>query len=114
MKNDQHRVLPEHIALLKAAQVDWVDCEFGAPAIDCKRPYGNSSVHEDIVEVLHDAGLWPTAPADSELSEDDRERLALFHKGTERALQIFLQVGAMEPGLYESPAYRNRWTRIGD
>ena len=35
-------VKPEHIKLIKKMCISWQDCEFGAPAIDCKRPYGNS------------------------------------------------------------------------
>ena len=43
-------VTEEHLKLLRRAYVDWEDCEFGAPAIDCKRPYGNSDVIADIGE----------------------------------------------------------------
>lgn len=34
----------------------WDDCETGAPAIDPKRPYGNSSVASDVLEIL---GMTP-------------------------------------------------------
>ena len=42
----------EHIKLLRQMCVSWDDCEFGAPAIDCKRPYGNSDVYSDIAKIL--------------------------------------------------------------
>ena len=45
-------VTDEHLKLLRGAYVGWDDCEFGAPAIDCKRPYGNSDVIADIAEIL--------------------------------------------------------------
>ena len=32
--------------------VQWRDCEYGAPEINPKRPYGNSSVELDICEIL--------------------------------------------------------------
>jgi hypothetical protein len=32
--------------------ITWDDCEFGAPACDCKRPYGNSDVYGDMAEIL--------------------------------------------------------------
>ena len=35
----------------------WDDCEFGAPAIDCKRPYGNSDVYNDIAKILEIKGI---------------------------------------------------------
>lgn len=38
----------EHLELLKRAFVSWDSCEYGAPAINCKRPYGNSYVEGDI------------------------------------------------------------------
>ena len=45
-------VTEEHLKLLRRAYVGWDPCEFGAPAIDCKRPYGNSDVISDIGEIL--------------------------------------------------------------
>lgn len=42
----------EHIKLLKSAYLRWDDCETGAPAIDPKRPYGNSNVEGDVREIL--------------------------------------------------------------
>lgn len=39
MSDDQVFTLTdEHLTLLRAAYIGWEDCEFGAPAIDCKRP----------------------------------------------------------------------------
>jgi hypothetical protein len=45
-------VTDEHLKLLRRTNVGWEDGEFGAPSIDCKRPYGNSSVYNDIAEIL--------------------------------------------------------------
>jgi len=42
----------DHLKLLEKAYWKYEDCEYGAPAIDCKRPYGNSDVEEDIAEIL--------------------------------------------------------------
>jgi len=42
----------EHLKLLKNMYVGWDDCEFGAPNIDPKRPYGNSDVINDIANAL--------------------------------------------------------------
>lgn len=42
----------EHIKLLRAMYVGWSDCEYGAPEIDPKRPYGNSYVEGDVHEIL--------------------------------------------------------------
>ena len=42
----------EHLKLLKEMYVGWNECEFGAPEIDPKRPYGDSDVYEDMNKIL--------------------------------------------------------------
>ncbi len=49
---DRFILTDEHVKLLRQANVSWDGCEFGAPGIDPKRPYGNGDVHSDIVEIL--------------------------------------------------------------
>lgn len=95
-------VTKEHIKLLQSAVVRWEDCEFGAPSIDCKRPYGNSSVYQDIAEVL---GI----PYGS-LNKDWAYQL---HKETEIALQIFLNFGRMIPGRYVRKDWGN-WNIVAE
>jgi hypothetical protein len=88
--------------------VSWQDCEFGAPEINPKRPYGNSDVIPDILEIL---GL----PYDSENPNEALEDFAQkIHKETETALQIFLIIGKMEVGEYEKKdKYNDRsWVKI--
>ena len=46
-------ITENHLKLLKNMYVDWNDCEFGAPRINPKRPYGNSNVVDDIAEILN-------------------------------------------------------------
>jgi Resolvase, N terminal domain len=51
--NPRHfAITDEHLRLLRRACVMWFDAEFGAPAIDPKRPYGNSIVYADMAEIL--------------------------------------------------------------
>lgn len=110
----QFRVLPEHVKLLQSAYVGWDSGEFGAPAIDCKRPYGNSSVIPDIGEIL---GETPEDDATDDYggwSRAQEERFCQLHEETAHALQIFLRTGVLQPGLYEAEKYRQDWRRIGD
>jgi hypothetical protein len=86
----------EHVKLLRAAYVSWEGREYGAPAIDCKRPYGNNDVPDDIRRVL-------SLP---HLSDDDCRAL---HEETQTALQIILRTGAFGPGAYEANRYRRDW-----
>ena len=101
-------VTEEHIKLLRNAYVKWDDCEFGAPAIDCKRPYGNSSVLYDVAEILGYKRMgedwsWP--------SQELYDKLNRLHKETLTALQIFLSIGIMEPGYYKSTDYGSTWSK---
>jgi hypothetical protein len=86
----------QHIKLLQRMYVTWFDCEFGSPAIDPKRPYGNSDCEEDIAEIL---GIEWEDDGDG-MSDDLRERMEDLHKETEVALQIVLCTASFHPGTY--------------
>ncbi len=49
---EKFTITQDHIKLLQRMCVSWWGCEFGAPSIDCKRPYGNSDVISDICKIL--------------------------------------------------------------
>lgn len=87
----------EHIKLLRSMNVGWQDCEYGAPEIDPKRPYGNSSVELDIAEIL---GWELGEDDDDELTDEQRERAATLHRETQTALQVVLHTLSLEPGTY--------------
>lgn len=95
----------DHIKLLRAMHVGWQDCEYGAPEVDPKRPYGNSSVEPDVHEILTDETEY-------ELTEEQRERYAAIHRETEVALQIVLATGSFDPGTYIRESYRQNWRRV--
>lgn len=103
-----------HVRLLRAMNVDWDDHETGAPAIDPKRPYGNSAVLRDIYELLVPDAAWDDdrgLPAG--LSSREWAELASaygqLHAETEIALQIVLDTGGFQPGVYTAPAYGGKW-----
>lgn len=104
----QFRVLPEHIILLQNAYVRWNDCETGAPCIDPKRPYGNSSVIPDIAEILNKQS------DDDDYSDESSDYFFNLHKETEQVLEIFLQTGVMMPGLYQRDTsnYHSKWQYV--
>ena len=95
----------EHVALLRAMCVGWQDCETGAPEIDPKRPYGNSSVDLDVAEALG----WEV-DADEGLTDEQRDRAMTLHRETEVALQVVLQTGSFTPGTYVN---RDRFAPYG-
>lgn len=100
----------DHIKLLSRFCVYWEDSEFGAPSIDCKRPYGNSSVIEDIVEILG-IELFEDAYGEKHVSREQIEGCQELHKETETALQIVLATKSFEPGIYECEQYSHKWMR---
>lgn len=85
-----------HLKLLQRAYVSWDNCEFGAPAINCKRPYGNSNVIEDIAEILK----INKRKGYDVFSSDQEEKMSKIHKETQIALQICLILGRFEVGKY--------------
>jgi hypothetical protein len=92
-------VTEKHIKLLKRAYVEWLEIESGAPAIDPKRPYGNSDVVKDVAEIL---GLEPIIDRYGEKTwtHEQGKLCEKLHRETEYALQIFLCMGEIKPGVY--------------
>lgn len=105
-------VKPEHVALLRRAYVGWDECEFGAPAIDPKRPYGNSDVLRDIREVLGREEAECPHCGEALSLPDDEDELTKLHRETETALQIVLATGSFEPGVYEASDYGTDWRKV--
>lgn len=93
-----------HLILLRAMNVGWCGDEYGAPAIDPKRPYGNGDVEEDIAELI---GLRLANP--DLLTGDFLRKL---HEQTETALQVVLATGTFEAGTYECDRYCRNWRKV--
>lgn len=93
----------EHLKLLENAEIRWEDCEFGAPAIDCKRPYGNSSAEYDICEILEIEE--DKSNEDYPYSQEDLDYANKMHEETENALSIILQTRSFELGTYENKGH---------
>lgn len=95
---EQFKIDDRHLTLFKRMNVDWWGVEFGAPAIDPKRPYGNGDVIKDMRDILHlsveedEDGLFPP--------EFDRA-MADLHAEMKTALQVCLSTQSFETGLYE-------------
>lgn len=99
-----------HIKLLRHFYVGWQDCETGAPEIDPKRPYGNSSVARDVAKIL---GEPIVEDVQGYMEAKQGARLMRLHSETETALQIVLVTGAFEPGEYEREPYLSRsWRKV--
>lgn len=78
-------ITEDQVKLLNRMQVMWIDGEYGAPAINPKRPYGNSAVESDICEILG----WKKEGDDGEgpcWSSVQRKRAEDIHTGMEAVL----------------------------
>lgn len=103
------KVTENHLKLLKAAYIDWNDTEFGGPCIDPKRPFGNSEVYGDIVDIL---GL--TMPDEEKEPEKYKRFIDSLDKGyreLEDCLEILCTNLSLEVGYYESDGYKN-WRKV--
>lgn len=114
MKNKKFTMTEDHLKLLKRMNVSWWDCEYGAPAIDCKRPYGNSDVGADIHEILTGESIGSSDSKRDTLTDEEEERYRGIHEQMETALQVALASGKFEAGEYEAEEYGDDWHKVGE
>lgn len=91
-------VTEDHLKLMRRMVVVWYGGEYGAPGINCKRPYGNSDVEGDISEILG----WPGRDEAGELPNGQEAKAKLLHQEMQQALQVCLSSGRFDAGLYDS------------
>ena len=92
-------VTEDHLKLLKHFWIDWDNTEFGAPAVDPKRPYGNSSVISDIAEILGwmDSDWWD---GDQDIPSEWHVNGNKIHKEMQTVLQILVSTLSISTGTY--------------
>lgn len=103
-------VTASHIKLLRHARVSWYNCEYGAPGIDPKRPYGTSTIERDIGKILgipedgYGGYKYPTI-----------QSFEKIHEELDIVLQIVLKTGSFETGIFtkEDPYDSTSWKRVG-
>lgn len=109
-------ITDNHLKLMKHLVVEWDDCEFGAPCIDPKRPYGNSDVIDDIAEIIGIKKDKNTIDFDkdeakeyddindyfseAEWKEEVYDKMNVLHKEMQIVLQIIFALGKIEVGNY--------------
>lgn len=102
-------ITEDHLKLLRRMYVSWQHNCFGAPSIDCKRPYGNSYVYGDIAEIL---GIpMPDMESDEDFTNEQVERMDAIHKEMETVLQIGLKLLKFEVGNYRVERYVD-WVKV--
>jgi len=97
---EEFRLTEQHIKLLQQMYCAFYHSAYdGAPAIDVKRPYGNSFVAGDVNDIVFQEE-WDE---DDDMPEELYERCMALHKETGKALQICLSTVSFKPGLYGRP-----------
>jgi hypothetical protein len=99
-----------HLKLMRRLQAEWQEYnDVGAPGIDPKRPYGNSSVLHDIHGIVTGESIGTTDSKRNHLTEDESNFYLALHREMETALQVSLATGQFKAGHYEAPAYSSEW-----
>jgi len=104
-------VTEQHLKLLKKMNVGWDNCEFGAPCINPKRPYGNSSVLVNMADIL-EMDLFKDEYGEKYITENQENELTCLHRDMETVLQIVLATETFEAGDYHASDYSRNWTRV--
>jgi len=94
-----------HLDLLKRVEIDWDDCEFGAPYIDPKRPYGNSDVFDDIAEIIKLKKKENYDYNEEDWKEESMDYMEDLHKQTQIVLEIILHCQSFKLGKYKKVKY---------
>lgn len=93
----------DHLKLTRRMYVGWNDRAYdGAPEIDVKRPYGNSDVIGDVVEILYGAEEHKrmTNNHEDDLPSDVYDRALAIHQEMATVLQIILATQSFKTGKY--------------
>jgi len=116
MLNEVFTVKAEHMKLLKRLHWDWNICEFGAPSVECKRPYGNSDVIQDIIKIVGDEAA--VCPHCGELIDElDEAKYTKLHDEMKIVLNILSQnaeQGIQAGQRFVNKQYTNTWVREAD
>jgi len=113
---DTFTITSNHLTLLMNMHVYFDDGGYdGAPAVDCKRPYGNSGdVCYEVYRVLNDEDWDWGEYTDDEMPEDLHEDLYTLHKETATALQICLMMQEFKTGTFKKTFYGSTsWEKVG-
>lgn len=115
MMEDLHfEITEDHMKLLARMSFSYNDyCEFGAPEVNPKRPYGNSAVYHDIAELI---GIEPEEKSEYDgeydFSEAQQKSMLKLHKEMQTVLQIGANTKQFSAGKYTSDWTGHKWKAV--
>jgi len=97
----------EHFKLLGNAYFQWNNCEYGAPEIDPKRPFGNSGRHTILLEMakLLNLETFKDMNCEDNITKEQAKYLEKIWHETPTALRIIHRHRTFTPGTYEATGY---------
>ena len=107
---DQFELTDDHLKLLPYLSWEfYTDAYFGAPAVNIKRPYGNSDVFADIAKILDKSNKL--CPHCGEVIDADYSAYCQkIHSEMHIVLAIVLSVKKFESGKYIQKKY-GKWAK---
>ena len=111
---DEFTITEDHLKLLSNLNVHFDSSGYdGAPAVDCKRPYGNSGdVAYDVFRVLT-GNYWDYDEDGDEMPEEMNEDFHKLHRETATTLQICLVMKEFKTGKFRKTFYGfDSWEKI--
>lgn len=105
----------EHLTLLRNMYIEFDDNEYdGAPAVDIKRPYGNSGDQAYQVYEVLTGEEWDYDEDGDEMPDDLHDYYMKLHMETGIALQLLVLHAKLEPGIFKKEEKYNRrsWQRV--
>lgn len=116
-------VRPEHLILLRNANVSDAGSYTGTPGLDPKRPFGNSDIEADMLELLL-PDLYARYRSELDTGDEDlaEEMLGGLREDFRRllaeltgVLQVCLDNQSFETGVFRRPRYSfaESWERLG-
>lgn len=114
-ETETFEVTEDHIKLLENVCITWSSMETGAPQVDPKRPYGNSAVVGDMIEILEREDEATTIEnGHPRITDEAHDEMMSLHGDMEQVVSILFDnpASGIEPGKYERERYGGTWTKI--
>lgn len=115
MRDEIFHLKEEHLKLIQNVYIYFDEYGYeGAPAVDIKRPYGNSrAVAYEVYRVLHDDEYWDS-DKQGEMPQQMYQEYVKLHRETAMALQICVRRQSFEVGTFRNKFPFSQWEKVDD
>lgn len=126
MEQEYYRLTEEQVLLIRELHFYQDDGSMlgyeGGPAVDSKRPFGNSNVEGDVLEIVDPRPyeeIWNEYDDEDEEASDEfydkqKEVYDRLYPTLGKAMQVVVAAGSFEPGIYSCNRYCRNFERVTD